>query len=559
MLQCATKFRGRRGLARVEPQAAERRSRRCDSASGVGHALDRLRALPAQRAASTISANGDGRRPRTTPCPRASIRPRRGSGARPKSAPPEVQTTTRSSATSRKPGVERPQRQVALAGARRGPGSARRASSPSSRSATRPACRITRAGSLAAGHRQRRRSARRRPRPRPSSRFSARMRAAVRLDDLAGDREPQARVAAERRALGPGGVEALEHRLQVLRRHAGPVVVDLRPRPGRARALSATRTSPPGGRERAGVVDQVAEHLAERPLAARHRSARRSSSRSGARAGRPRGASSRRGRRSRAAACASVDRPGRLARQLGVEPRGVGDVGDQPVEPADVLLQDAEQPIARRRRPRPAPGSPPPSGSRSADCGSRAPRRRRSARSPPSGPTGCGSCPPASGRGRRARRRARRCRAGRWRGRATAARGRRRGREPPHRLGDQLGQQRATRPGSPATAMRMNGISATRSAAMIWSTSPASSVSTPSTVAHVLDRDRDRDHPPRRSRTAARRPPCWPAQRRARPPRCSAFSARRLGARLRREARNGERRLARLAAPAAAASPPPGR
>ena len=41
-----------------------------------------------------------------------------------------------------------------------------------------------------------------------------------------------------------------------------------------------------------------------------------------------------------------VDRPGVLARQLGIEARGVGDVADQPVEPLHVMLDDLHQPLA---------------------------------------------------------------------------------------------------------------------------------------------------------------------------------------------------------------------
>ncbi len=40
---------------------------------------------------------------------------------------------------------------------------------------------------------------------------------------------------------------------------------------------------------------------------------------------------------------AHVDRRRVLPRQFGVEARGVGDIADQPVEPADVVLDDARQ------------------------------------------------------------------------------------------------------------------------------------------------------------------------------------------------------------------------
>jgi hypothetical protein len=60
----------------------------------------------------------------------------------------------------------------------------------------------------------------------PSRAILGRMVAAVRLDDLAGDRQAQARIAAERLALGPRGVEALEDGLQIFGRDARAVVVD---------------------------------------------------------------------------------------------------------------------------------------------------------------------------------------------------------------------------------------------------------------------------------------------------------------------------------------------
>ncbi len=38
-----------------------------------------------------------------------------------------------------------------------------------------------------------------------------------------------------------------------------------------------------------------------------------------------------------------------VARQLGVQPRGVGDVGDQPIQAPHILLEDGQQPLARAR------------------------------------------------------------------------------------------------------------------------------------------------------------------------------------------------------------------
>jgi hypothetical protein len=54
--------------------------------------------------------------------------------------------------------------------------------------------------------------------------------AAMRLDDLPGDGQAEAGIAAEGRALGPGGVEPLEDRLEIVRRDAGAVVLDRSPR-----------------------------------------------------------------------------------------------------------------------------------------------------------------------------------------------------------------------------------------------------------------------------------------------------------------------------------------
>ena len=34
------------------------------------------------------------------------------------------------------------------------------------------------------------------------------------------------------------------------------------------------------------------------------------------------------------------------ARQFGIEPRGIGNIGDQPVEALDIVLDDFDQPVA---------------------------------------------------------------------------------------------------------------------------------------------------------------------------------------------------------------------
>src|SRR5258708_18786434 len=80
-------------------------------------------------------------------------------------------------------------------------------------------------------------------------------------DDLLGDREPKPRILPEA-LVRPVGVEALENLLQRLGSHARPIVVDrdldplLQPPAGDAHAAARRR-------ERAGIVDQIVDHLAE--------------------------------------------------------------------------------------------------------------------------------------------------------------------------------------------------------------------------------------------------------------------------------------------------------
>ena len=102
---------------------------------------------------------------------------------------------------------------------------------------------------------------------------------------------------------------------------------------------------------------------------------------------------------------AQIDRLGVLALQFGIEPAGVGDIGDQPVEPLHVVLDDREQPRAavvglgeRQRLDRA-------SAARSAGSSVRARRRRQSSRSPRCGCRARWSCRaarPTDGRSRRA-------------------------------------------------------------------------------------------------------------------------------------------------------------
>jgi hypothetical protein len=119
------------------------------------------------------------------------------------------------------------------------------------------------------------------------------------------------------------------------------------------------------GRERHRVVDQVGEHLRQ-PAVLPHGD-RRVPARCACRA-RPRCRGSPRHR----AGSTPWSRPAsrhprarRRARQFGIEPAGIGDVRDQPVEPAHVVLDDGVQPLAILG-PRARAASPPPSAARSA-------------------------------------------------------------------------------------------------------------------------------------------------------------------------------------------------
>ncbi len=170
------------------------------------------------------------------------------------------------------------------------------------------------------------------------------------LDDLAGDGQPQARMAAERRALGAGGVEALKYRFQVFRRNARSIILDrgdhVAARAFQMHAHLARRLFAVAGKG-AGIVDQVAEHLAQRPFPAEYMGA-------AARAEEAHMGLARLGRLPVEAGDVrqeplQVQGPRRIARQLRVQARGVGDVCDQPVQPLYVLLENPSQAVAGRR------------------------------------------------------------------------------------------------------------------------------------------------------------------------------------------------------------------
>src|ERR1051326_8378060 len=88
--------------------------------------------------------------------------------------------------------------------------------------------------------------------------------------DLARDRKPEARVLAEAVFARPLRVEAVEDGLEIVRRNARTFVLHAHLRPAVARAghdghRASVRT------ERHGIVDQVAENLAQALVIAQHR------------------------------------------------------------------------------------------------------------------------------------------------------------------------------------------------------------------------------------------------------------------------------------------------
>src|SRR5690606_30772583 len=89
-----------------------------------------------------------------------------------------------------------------------------------------PACAGPRLPSIALGRRKANQEARAQHPAVRGPPVLRRDRAAVRLHDLPGDAEPEARVAAERLALGPKRIEAVEQPFYVLFRHARAFVLD---------------------------------------------------------------------------------------------------------------------------------------------------------------------------------------------------------------------------------------------------------------------------------------------------------------------------------------------
>jgi hypothetical protein len=162
----------------------------------------------------------------------------------------------------------------------------------------------------------------------------------MRFDDVLGDRQPEARILSER-LMRPVRIEALEDLLPHFLGHAGSVVVDddldlAAQSPARDAHRAARR------RERAGIVDQIVDHLAEPGVVSQHHES----------AAPPAfeiqgdadavvvplvGHTDDRGEE-----LGDVDRLRLMPLHLGVEPARAGNVGDQPVEPLDVVLDDGE-------------------------------------------------------------------------------------------------------------------------------------------------------------------------------------------------------------------------
>src|SRR5690606_3851185 len=95
-------------------------------------------------------------------------------------------------------------------------------------------------------------------------------RAAMRLDDLAADRQPEPRILAEGLAGRPVGVEALEDAVDVVDADAGAIVVDGQHDPLADARQRNRYAAGPFGHEGTGVLDQVGDDLAKPEVGAGH-------------------------------------------------------------------------------------------------------------------------------------------------------------------------------------------------------------------------------------------------------------------------------------------------
>src|SRR5262249_54996922 len=170
-------------------------------------------------------------------------------------------------------------------------------------------------------------------------------RAAMGLDDLLGNRQAEARILTEAlvRAIG---VEPLENLFAYFRSHSRTVVIDKNlDEVTHAPAVDANRAA--GRRERARVLDQIVDDLTESGVVAWSLEAVRAA------AFEPKrnldtilaldlvGDGDQRGQE-----LGAIDGRRFLALQFGVKSTGIGNIGDQTVEPPHVVLNDGKQPRA---------------------------------------------------------------------------------------------------------------------------------------------------------------------------------------------------------------------
>ena len=171
------------------------------------------------------------------------------------------------------------------------------------------------------------------------------------FDDLAADRQAEAGVLAEGLAGRPVGIEALEDAVDVLRPQARTIVVhhddDMTTRAVEAHLDAAALVGHEGPR----IGDQVRQHLAQPQIVTHDEEPFLAG-------GKP--AASEVDLDLLAAICGLAGRrnqvrdellqlhtPRILAGEFGIEPGGVGNVGDQAVEAPDVVLDYFEKPCAR--------------------------------------------------------------------------------------------------------------------------------------------------------------------------------------------------------------------